>query len=276
VKTMMGTPVLLLAAGLVMAGCLTPAPKADGPCWSCNDQRMVRVAAVEGQAISSHGPSSPHPLSLDMKSWEAVLRSLRVRSIHRPLLGPSFNGSEEAAFNEEEIQYLAEALARAFKEMTADQRAVFALARVSDTGAPHITSGAWFAEQGRIHLQLANYQVAVTMPSIRKRIWMDPLFAQGERFYEVVPTDHQEIVKSTQKRGGLFRPDPLELAIDYTFLIKQGSEPSQSPASSEKSPSQPASQPIEDRMGQLKRLYDQGLITEEDYRLKKQQLLDQL
>ena len=178
-KTTMGTPVLLLAAGLLMAGCLTPASKVDAPCWSCNDQRMVRVAAVEGKAISSHGPSITHPLSLDTKSWEAVLRSLRVRSIHRPLLGPSFNGSEEAAFNEEEIPYLAEALARGFKDMTEEQEAVFALARPSETGAPQITSGAWFVEQGRIHLQLANYRVAVTMPSIRKRIWMEPLVCAG-------------------------------------------------------------------------------------------------
>ena len=207
-KTTMGTPVLLLAAGLLMAGCLTPASKVDAPCWSCNDQRMVRVAAVEGKAISSHGPSFTHPLSLDTKSWEAVLRSLRVRSIHRPLLGPSFNGSEENAFNDDEIQYLAEALARAFKEMTEAQRAVFALARASETGAPQITSGAWFAEQGRIHLQLANYRVAVTMPSIRKRIWMELLFAQGERFYEVVPSDHQEIVKLTQKGRSRSAPSP--------------------------------------------------------------------
>lgn len=275
-KTMTGLQFTLLAACLLMTGCLTSMPKTEEPCWSCDGQRMVRITSVGDKARSSHGPPFTHPLSLEKKAWKAVLRSMHVRSIHRPLLGPSFNGIEEAAFNEEEIQYLAEALQRAFKEMTADQRAVFALARASETGAPQITSGAWFAEQGRIHLQLANYRVSVTMPSIRKRIWMDPLFAQGEAFYEVMPNDHQEIVKPTQDGGRLFRHEPLELAIDYTSLTRQGSVPSPSSVSPEGSPSPPASQSMEERLGQLKRLYDQGLITEEDYRVKKQQLLDRL
>ena len=114
------------------------------------------------------------------------------------------------------------------------------------------------------------------MPSIRKRIWVDPLFAQGETFYEVMLGDHQEIVKTSQDGGSLFRHKPIELAIDYTALTGQVSVPSPPPLSTEESSSLPPSQALEERLGQLKHLYEQGLITEEDYRTKKQQLLDRL
>ena len=198
----------------------------------------------------------------------------RARAKHPPpLLGRRHTtGATEPAFTEEEIRYLAEALQRAFKA-TANEQVVFALARATEAGLPQITSGAWFAEQGRIHLQLANYRVSVTMPSIRKRIWMDPLFAQGETFYEVMPSDHQEIVKPSRDGSHLFRQEPPELAIDYTAMTG-GIGPLLCSSGSPSLPAHP--QPLEDRLGQLKRLYEQGLITEEDYRVKKQQLLDRL
>lgn len=229
---------------------------------------------MEEQAASGRSRRFDHPLSLETKQWETVLRSVKVRGIHRPLLGPSYHGATEAAFTDEEVLYLGAALQRAFQEATAQQRVVFVLARTSDAGLSQLTSGAWFVEQGRIHLQLANYRVTVTMPSIRKQIWNDPLFAQAGAFYEPVPGDHQEMVQAAEGGGNPFRPEPAELAIEYGTLTGHGSQPASMPSAGT-APSTP-SPSLEDRLGQLKRLYEQGLITEEDYRTKKQQLLDRL
>ncbi len=229
---------------------------------------------MEEQAASGRSRRFDHPLSLETKQWETVLRSVKVRGIHRPLLGPSYHGATEAAFTDEEVLYLGAALQRAFQEATAQQRVVFVLARTSDAGLSQLTSGAWFVEQGRIHLQLANYRVTVTMPSIRKQIWNDPLFAQAGAFYEPVPGDHQEMVQAAEGEGNPFRPESAELAIEYGTLTGHGSQPASMPSAGT-APSTP-SPSLEDRLGQLKRLYEQGLITEEDYRTKKQQLLDRL
>lgn len=266
----------MLVLCLLASGCRGSAPKGEVTCLSCDDHRLVRIVAVDEQAASSQSRRFDHPLSLETKQWETVLRSVNVRSIRRPLLGPSYPGATELAFTDEEVLYLGAALQRAFQEATAQQRVVFALARTDEAGLSQLTSGAWFVEQGRIHLQLANYRVAVTMPSIRKRIWVDPLFAQGEAFYEVMPGAHQEIAKASRDGGSLFRQKPLELAIDYTSLTGQVSVPSSPPVSTEGASPLPPSRPLEDSLGQLKRLYEQGLITEEDYRIKKQQLLDRL
>jgi hypothetical protein len=63
--------------------------------------------------------------------------------------------------------------------------------------------------------------------------------------------------------------------IDYRAMLGHGQKPVPTASPSENSaPAYP--RVLEDSLGQLKRLYEQGLITEDDYRAKKQQLLDRL
>jgi hypothetical protein len=263
----------LLLWSLLAAGCSAAAPRGEGTCLSCDDHRLVRIVSVEDQA-SVADRRFDHPLTLDRHEWEAVVRGVHVQNIRQPLLGPSYRGATEQAFTDEDVLYLGAALQRAFQEATAQQRVVFALTGTSDAGLSQLTSGAWFVEQGRIHLQLANYRVTVTMPSIRRQIWNDPMFAQAPAFYELVPGDHQSMVMPADGGGHPFRPSPAELAIEYGTLTGHGSQPA-SMASPGAAPSTSSSS-LEDRLGQLKRLYEQGLITEDDYRTKKQQLLDRL
>ncbi|MCW5800425.1 MAG: SHOCT domain-containing protein [Nitrospira sp.] len=213
-----------------------------------------------------------HPLVLQWQEWDSLLRRVKVRSVRRPLLGAAYQGDTEPAFTEEEIRYLGESLPRAFQQVNEQEQVAFALARPSQAGLDQVTSGVWFAGEDRIHLRLANCRIAVTMPSIRKQIWKDPLFAQAGAFYEFVPGDGQSLTPSSRDGGNPFRSDPEELVIEYKLAA--GARPD--PVSSE-----PAAQPVpprslEEQLSLLKRLREQGLITEEDYRTKKQQLLDQL
>ena len=246
------------------------APGTERPCFSCDDQRLVRIVPLEKRAdqkLLLH-----HPLVLQQQEWEALLRMVKVRSIHRPLLGATYLGDMEPLFSEEEVRYLGDSLQRAFQQATPQEHVVFALARPSQTGLEQITSGAWFVEDGLIHLRVANCRIAVTMPSIRKQIWKDPLFAQAGAFYEFVPGGGQAIARATVDGGNPFRSDPDELVIEY----KIASSANPAPVSSE-----PSAQPVpprllEEQLSLLKRLYEQGLITEDDYRGKKQQLLDRL
>lgn len=263
----------LVSACLLVSGCLTSAPGANGTCWSCNDQRMVRIDTKDPRASSSGVRPYNHPLTLPQMQWEAILRSVQVQSIHRPLVGASYHGTKEPAFIENEVRYLNDALRRAFEAVTPEQRVVFALERTSEAGLPQLTSGAWFVDQDRVHLQLANVWVTVTMPAIRKLIWKDPLAAQPGMFYELVAGDHQWLEKELNASSNPFREALPELVIDYRTMIDPRPRSAPTPAET----AAPAHSPsLEDSLRQLKRLYDQGLITEEDYRTKKQQLLDRL
>ncbi len=261
---------VLWLACLVLSACSGVAPGTERPCFSCDEQRLVRIVPLT-QGVAEKRLLH-HPLVLQRQEWESLLRMVKVRSVHRPLLGAAYQGDTEPAFSEEEVRYLGDSLQRAFQQATPKEQVVFALARPSQAGLDQVTSGAWFAGDGGIHLRLANCRIAVTMPSIRKQIWKDPLFAQAGTFYEVVPGEGQSLTRPTRDGGNPFRADPEELVTGY-----QGATTASPPPVS----SEPSAQPVpprslEEQLSLLKRLHEQGLITEDDYRTKKQQLLDRL
>ena len=161
------TVVVLWVSCLVFSGCSGMMPGTERPCFSCDDQRLVKIVPLTqgaGQQQSLH-----HPLVLQWQEWESLLRMVKVRSVHRPLLGASFQGDTEPAFSEEEVRYLGESLQRAFEQVSPQEQVVFALARPSQAGLDQVTSGAWFAGEGGIHLRLPNCRIAVTMPSIDRK-----------------------------------------------------------------------------------------------------------
>lgn len=256
---------------VLLAGCATTTPHAERPCFSCDEQRLVRIVSRAPATMTGADAGGAPPVRLELHEWERLLRSVMARSVRQPMLGASYRGSAEAVFSDEEVRYLGTSLSRAFQDATGQEQIVFALARPSETGATQVTSGAWFVEAGRIHLRLANCRVAVTMPSIWREIWKDPLFAQAGTFYELVPGEHQGLVPAPSDGGSLFRPDPAELVIDDA-----GRREEVVPTVPEEASTLPSPSSLEERLAVLKRLREQGLITEEDYRLKKQQLLDRL
>ncbi|HAP42211.1 MAG TPA: hypothetical protein DCQ94_21030 [Nitrospira sp.] len=259
---------------LVSVGCATATPQADTPCFSCDDRQVVRVVPLATLRSSDPEMRLQHPVNLSQAEWETVLRGLMVRSTHSPLLGPSYHGVTEPLFLDTEVRALGSSLRQAFEQATEQEAVVFATARVTDEGPAQVTSGAWFVEGGRIHLRLANCRIAVSMPSIRRQIWIDPLFAQAGTFYELVPGNRQALLRKSPAEGGLFHPDPVELVIDGSAR-SEAAVPAV-PAAPEGAPTVPSASSLEGRLAVLKRLYDRGLITEEEYRLKKQQLLDRL
>lgn len=255
---------------LAISGCSSMGQAAGKPCFACDEQRLVRIVPFT-QGAASYQRRAQHPLVLERQEWEALLRAVKVRSVHSPLLGASYRGDTEPVFSEEEVGYLGESLRRAFQQVTEQEQVVFAVARPSDAGLDQVTSGAWFVEAGNFHLRLANCRVAVTLPSIRRQIWKDPLFTQAGALYELVPGDRQALVPTSSDGLSLFRSDQPELVIDYA-----GRREEAAPAAPAATATPPSAATVEERLAILKRLYEQGLITDEDYRLKKQQLLDRL
>ncbi|MBS0170970.1 MAG: SHOCT domain-containing protein [Nitrospira sp.] len=256
---------------LLTAGCTAVTPQPAPLCVACDDQRLVRVTARTPGVTAKPNEGAAKSARLDSHEWEQLLRTVMVRSIHQPLLGVSYRGAIEPVFADEDVRYLGASLQRAFQDATADDQILFALARPLETGVTQVTSGAWFVEAGNFHLRLANCRVAVTLPSIRRQIWKDPLFTQAGALYELVPGDRQALVPTSSDGLSLFRSDQPELVIDYA-----GRREEAAPAAPAATATPPSAATVEERLAILKRLYEQGLITDEDYRLKKQQLLDRL
>jgi hypothetical protein len=100
--------------------------------------------------------------------------------------------------------------------------------------------------------------------------------------YELVAGNHQTVVRNSGSVLGLLSSAPSELAIAYqALLLREPVEASvtQKISTADQVPVHPPTSvapplSIEDRLQVLKRLQAQGLITEEEYRAKKQQVLD--
>jgi len=249
-----------------------------------NPEQVVRLEARYGQG-QSHGYDGAvmpfdHPTAFNRIEMETILRGLRVQ-LRKSLLtlGAAESGPKEA-FTESERRSFAPVLVEAFAKARPDEWVVFFLShpRGGETdhrggpGVTEVTSGGFLVEGRQLHLLLANYRSAVSMPLTLARMRDDPLRPAGEVFYELVPGAHQTVrqfdsIKSTWDPIKSFRAGLSELAIDYQAARIFPDESMRAPDGGHSA---------EERLRALQRLRDQGLVTEEEYRLKRQKLLDEL
>ena len=274
-----------LIAGLVQ-GCAGPTHPPRPVCENCRmvcgecegEDRFVRLQGPSLGLRRDRVPTFSHPSTLSAEEWKIILSSLRVQRQGEPVVVFSLpKGPISDAWTHEEIDYLSRTLRQAFAQAQPTEWVVFGLSRPGAPDISEITTGGWFMEGSHLHLLLANYRYAVTAPNIRELVWENPLSSQVN-VYELVPGDHQTVIQ--HKEGGLLNAPVNELSIAYQPLLladplsraalPDGSSRSLLPQAESKQPS------MEERLNVLKRLYDQGLITEEEYRSKRSQLLERL
>ena len=265
---------------LFLEACHAPMPPTRMVCGACEEQdRMVRLQPVprqDGQGVFTH------PFLLSPEDWTVILKSIHVQDNTEVLPFITIKGAVKPAFTEDEIEYFSTRFSRVFAQARPDERVVFGLSRPQSADITEITSGGWFVNGPSLYFVLAHYRYAVTMPTIRERIWQDPLRPVSPSSYDLVPREFQTIVLDSSA-AGLLSPSPSSLSIGYNQVLV-GQPPSSSAventqASSGLSPLPtrkfPPSSSIEERLQTLKRLKDHGLITDEEYRTKRQQLLEQ-
>ena len=174
--------------------------------------------------------------------------------------------------------YLSRGLQKAFSRAHPDEFLVFGFSQIRSPQLTEITTGGWFIEGQRLHLILANYRHSVSMKNIRDELWQDPLHSNSSSSYQIVPGPNQTLGRE-KGLAGLLSTDAPELLIDYKALLEMKPSPPAilSPVGSPTviPPPAPRVEPsLEERLRVLKKLREQGLITEDEYRDKKKQLLD--
>lgn len=266
---------LLLSVTSVKAA--TPLTRAA--CDQCEaTDRFVRFqqASEESRGVSSR--QFTHPLVLAPGEWTTLLASLYVQRQAEGILFRDPPGPVIPAFTAEEIGYLSTTLSQAFAQAQPHEWVVFGLSRLNSHKMTEVTTGGWFLDGPSLHLILANYQKVVTMPGTRQLLWERPLRPDAGPHYDLVAGHSQTIVQtSTRDAGvwsGLFSSSPSELSISYQAAILK--DPVHTGTSQQELPSSSnvVLPSLEERLRTLKQLQEQGLITEDDYRAKKQQLLD--
>lgn len=252
-------------------------PSTRAACDQCEEtDRFVRLQAVSEDGRSANSQPFTHPFVLSPEEWTSILSGLRVQRQAEGLLFRDPPGPVIPAFTTEEIGYLSTTLSQAFARAQPPEWVLFGLSRPTLLGMTEVTTGGWFVEGPSLHLVLANYRKVVTMPGTRQLLWQRPLRPDAGPAYDLVAGHHQTIVRDSGGMSWLFSSPPSELRIAYHAILLEepGETPvtQQSPAPSSEVPSSALS--LEDRLRVLKRLQEQGLITDEDYRAKKQQLLE--
>jgi hypothetical protein len=276
----MGLPTILLRTfhlGLVLLGIAAGCSGMDRHAASSNaDDRYVKVEPHATAVDDSIGTHLAHPISLDETEWARILGDLSVRPRTRWLAFGEKEAKPIAAFSESDQRFLARHLADTISQIGPSKWMVFYLSHPQDSGVTEVTSGALFVQHGQLHLLLANYRYAVTVSSLNRQIREHPLWAKGESFFEFMIRPDQIVVteplwdlpkpflaKFTELMVDIKKPVPLDnsraLQKSSELLSQEGIESVMS---------------LEGRLRALDRLYRQGLITQEEYRLKRQQLLD--
>ena len=230
-----------------------------------------------------------HPFNLSPDEWMRLLSCIRVQSHKDSFLFTTAKDPPTEAFTPDEIAYLSAKLSEAFARAHPDEWVLFGLSQARTPQLAEITTGGWFVEGPALHLILANYRHAVTKASVHEQLWEDPLHSDAALYVEFVPGDYLTLGHGTHRLSGFLLARGSELSIAYKPLLE--AKPVLPPATQpigtspretgerpplKLDPAISPSQTIEERLRTLKRLWEQGLITEEEYREKKKQLLEKL
>lgn len=233
-----------------------------------------------------------HPLRLSPAEWARILSSVRIQSRKDSFIFTPAKEPPTEAFAPEEIAYLSRTLSETFAKTAPEQRVVFGLSRVLPSGVNEVTTGGLFVVGARLHLVLANYRHSVTKPGVREQLWNEPLRSVSAPFYDVAQGDYQSVVQEKGMFSGLLRGAGPEIALEYQALLNaRTSAPSPAvapalpaaaspPGAAVEKPSPPPETSkipiatVEEHLLTLKRLRELDLITEDEYRQKKKEILD--
>jgi len=231
------------------------------------ESRYVRCQARYGEGQDGVALRFAHPVALGEPEWAHLLDHIVIQEQKKLLAPGTVQPAARAAFDEDEKRYLAKHLAEGFQKARPDEWVVFYLSHPREPGVIEIDSGGFFIEGERLHLIVANYRQPVSMAFIREQIWNDPLRPAGDSFYDVIPQNNQTLqtVRRTDLTQSLLT-QVSDLSIDYSAQLNDDVGGKGEAVGSS----------IEDRLRILKQLRDQGLISEEQFRMKQERLLERL
>jgi hypothetical protein len=216
----------------------------------------VRLIFPSG-SIKARSRTFGHPIQRTESDWSEIVSRLQIK----PRSGfPLFsrNADPEPAFRSSEVPYLAARLAVLFQEAGPHEWVAFCLQSPHDTGATEVSTGAFFVDEGALHLLLVHYRLLVTIPQLLHDLKRHPLNATGAFAYDIVSNRTWTVLPDSHWD---FSKSPLARVVE--MVLQNGSRPMEGGL-------------LEENLRKLKRLREQNLITEEDYRHKLDEALQGL
>ena len=266
---------LLLAVVMAVGGCAhqpVASNAATDRLWQSGDQFVAIVPREQPSA----GVPNEHPGTLDQALLRGLLATLewQEKTDEKPV----------PLFTDYELSVLSEQIRTGLARATADQELVFALignhrALMGIAKRRQVTTGRVFLSQGRMHLILGTVHEDVGEYEDRR---LKP-FVPGTRATPAVSSGQVIVLPAVgEKRRADWLVINPAAAIPKSLTVQPGSGDENIPAAdvvpSRKQPGQTGKGPksIEERLLLLNGLKEKGLITEEEYRLKRKEILGEI
>lgn len=267
----------LVARSILALLCATGCAVAPAPSRVVYEDadRFVRLE-VTGASTNSR---RDHPATVLPAQLARILRGLhaepRAISPQSPLgyAAPPTKSEHARAFDDETAAFLAQALSAALKKATPLEDVVFFMELTPGDRILEITSGGAYVREKELHVLLANYR----HPTIGDREFREarahPLGVLARPGYELDPRPLGK-VQGPKGLAALVTEAPQHLIYPYeTFVESRPKADDGIGRSLEQIRAREGS--AEQRLRELRRLRDEGLITEEDYQTTKSQILSE-
>jgi hypothetical protein len=234
---------------------------------------LVRLDSplVQGQVSTAPAEHIPELTAADLAE---ILRSVRIQP-EISFLSYWILRKEpqsEPAFPNEDVQLLAPHLRAALAKARPNETAVFFLRRTREDGIPLVTTGGLFIQGNQLHVLLANARRPATTLRKIETAHDAPLHPLGEVDFHFVPGPYQTTLAKKDLPQSIAMTSAPALSVDYRASPAGILQPGRGSSPSQTEPELPAAT-IEEKLHRLKTWREQGLITDDEYLQKRQEIL---
>lgn len=234
---------------------------------------LVRLDSplVQGQVSTAPAEHIPELTAADLAE---ILRSVRIQP-EISFLSYWILRKEpqsEPAFPNEDVQLLAPHLRAALAKARPNETAVFFLRRTREDGIPLVTTGGLFIQHNQLHVLLANARRPATTLRKIETAHDAPLHPLGEVDFHFVPGPYQTTLAKKDLPQSIAMTSAPALSVDYRASPASLLQPDRGSSPAQTEPEIPATL-IEEKLHRLKTWREQGLITDDEYLLKRQEIL---
>ncbi len=234
---------------------------------------LVRLDSPLFQAEVSGAPIE-HATELTTENLAAILRSVKIE---REISFVSYwilrtEPQPEPAFPHSDADLLAPHLLAALAKARPSETVVFSLQRTREDGIPLVTTGGLLIQDNQLLIVLANARRPATTQRRLETARGSPLQPLGEVDFHFVPGPYQATLTTPDLPTRIATTSAPALLVDHRALLAGLSQPGRGSSSSREEPGIPSAA-IEEKLRRLKAWRDQGLITDDEYLQKRQEIL---
>ncbi|MBA5868910.1 MAG: hypothetical protein GDA68_02715 [Nitrospira sp. CR2.1] len=264
-------PAAMIVAAL-LAGCLN-APTFSRTVVYEDPTVLVRLDSPLVQEKASGQPRG-HIAELTAADLAKLLRSVRI---HPEISFLSYwilrqEPQPEPACPHDDAELLAPHLQATLAKAQPNETVLFSLRRTREDGIPLVTTGGLLIQGNQLLVLLANARRPATTQRRLEAARDAPLHPLGEVDFHFVPGRYQTALVNPDRPKTMAVTSAPVLSITYGAVLADRSQADRSFSSTQTEGEIPAAT-IEEKLHCLKTWHEQGLITDNDYQQKRQEIL---